>query len=316
MDEILRAMCESKGVFLRSEAEDLGHDQRSLKRQLQEGTWHRVRHGAYTFGDIWDCADDRTRHSILARAAYRTSRTGVALSHRSAVLEHTSSFWDLDLSEVDLTRLDGRSGRREAGVRQHRGKVLDGDIVTVNGVRATSPTRAALELTTVADTERSLVVVNGLLHSGLCTPEGLCERYAQMDHWPNTLGTDLVLRLADSRIESVGETRTFHLCWKHGVPAPEPQFRIFDDRGALIGRVDFAWPAYGVFLEFDGLSKYTKYLRDGESPADAVIREKKREDLIRGITGWRCIRITWADLANPSATAARILRELAWQQSA
>jgi len=316
MDEILRVMCESKGVFLRSEAEDLGHDQRSLKRQLQAGTWHRVRHGAYTFGDIWDSADERARHAILARAAYRTSRTGVALSHVSAVLEHTDSFWDLDLSEVDLTRLDGRSGRREAGVRQHRGKVLSGDIVTVNGVQATSPTRAALELTSVTDTVRSLIVINGLLHAGVCTPEGLSERYSLMDNWPNTLGTDLVLRLADPRIESPGETRTFYLCWKHGVPAPEPQFRIFDDRGTLIGRVDFAWPAYRVFLEFDGLSKYTKYLRDGETPADAVIREKKREDLIRGITGWRCIRITWADLANPRATAARILRELAWEQSA
>lgn len=316
MDDFLRATCERSGVFLRREAEELGHDQRSVRQHLSEGTWHRVRHGAYTFGDIWGSADERARHAILARAAYRTSRTGVALSHVSAVLEHTSSFWDLDLTEVDLTRIDGRSGRREAGIRQHRGKVLDGDIVTINGVQATSPTRAALELTTVADTERSLVVVNGLLHSGLCTMEGLSERYAQMDHWPNTLGTDLVLRLADPRIESVGETRTFHLCWRHGVPAPEPQHRIIDARGTIVGRVDFAWPVQGVFLEFDGISKYTKFLREGESPADAVVREKKREDLIRGITGWRCIRITWADLARPEATAARILRELALRESA
>jgi hypothetical protein len=316
MNDKLRATCESKGVFLRREAEVLGYDQRALRIQLQTGLWHRVRHGAYTFGDIWNAADQRQRHRILARAAYRTARTAVALSHASAVLEHTDSFWGLDLSEVDLTRLDGKSGRREAGLRQHRGKLLDGDVIEVDGVQTTSPTRAALELTTVANTEQSLVVVNGLLHSGLCTLDGLIERYSSMDKWPNTLGTDLVLRLADRKIESVGETRTFYLCWKFGVPAPTPQLRVLDDRGLLRGRVDFAWPAYGVFLEFDGLGKYIKYLRDGETPADAVIREKKREDLIRSLTGWRCIRLTWADLSQPDATAARILRELSWRKSA
>ena len=36
-------------------------------------------------------------------------------------------------------------------------------------------------------------------------------RYAAMAQWPNTLITDLVLRLADGRSESVGETRARYL---------------------------------------------------------------------------------------------------------
>ena len=44
--------------------------------------------------------------------------------------------------------------------------------------------------------------------------------------------------------------------------------------------MDFAWPEFGVFLEFDGKEKYTKYLKEGESVVDAVLREKKREELI------------------------------------
>jgi len=42
-----------------------------------------------------------------------------------------------------------------------------------------------------------------------------------------------------------------------------------------------------------------------------VFREKKREDLIRAVTGWRCIRITWIDLEHPERTAARIRAVLA-----
>ena len=41
-----------------------------------------------------------------------------------------------------------------------------------------------------------------------------------------------------------------------------------------------------------------------------MLREKHREELICGLTGWRCIRIVWADLYHPERTAARILATL------
>ena len=47
-----------------------------------------------------------------------------------------------------------------------------------------------------------------------------------MTQWPDTLTTDLVLRLADGRSESVGETRIRYLCWAMGLPAPEVNYPI------------------------------------------------------------------------------------------
>ena len=35
------------------------------------------------------------------------------------------------------------------------------------------------------------------------------------------------------------------------------------------------------------------------------------EDLVRELTGWICIRVTWADLADPARLAARIRAALA-----
>ena len=183
---------------------------------------------------------------------------------------------------------------------------MDGDVVTRNGVEVMHPTRTALEVSTVAPTEAALCVVNDFLHRRLTTMPLLRNRYEPMDRWPNTLATDLVLRLADARMESVGETRTYFMCWRNGLPAPVPQFEVFDDAGLLIGRVDFAWPEHGVFLEFDGLVKYRTPLREGETPSEVVIREKLREERICEATGWRCIRVTWADLARPELLAARI----------
>ena len=44
----------------------------------------------------------------------------------------------------------------------------------------------------------------------------------------------------------------------------------------------------------------------GETLADYLMREKKREERICQETGWICIRIMWADLEDPQATARRI----------
>lgn len=310
MDGRLKQLCDEHGAFLRRDALRLGYDDRMIEALIRVGEWHRVRRGAYTLAPLWANADARQRHAILARAAHRAARSKAVLSHTSAVLEHTDQYWGLDLDEVHLTRLDGRAGRREAGIRQHRGKVIAGDVIGVNGVSAMSVVRSALELTTITDVERSLVVINGLLHAKACTREELLSRYEGMASWPHTLTTELTLRIADPRISSVGESRTEYLLWSQGLPYAEPQYPVHDRNGEIVAYLDFAWPALKCWLEFDGKAKYTEYARPGEDPGDVVVREKKREDLVRRLTGWRCIRITWFDLSTPERTAAMIRREL------
>lgn len=306
----MRNICQEKGVFLRAEAIGVGYDDRALARLRRGGEVRRVSHGAYTFADLWEAADERTRHGWLARAAYRTAKADVALSHVSGVLEHTTAHWGLDLSAAHLTRLDGHAGRRGRGSHQHRGRILEGDVVKVNGVQATAPVRACLELTTVAGVEASLVSVNAMLNAEKCTLPELRARYERsIEYWPSTLATDLVLRLADPRISSVGETRSFHLLWRSGFPAPIPQYEVRDERGRVVAIVDFAWPELGIFLEFDGKVKYQALLKEGEDPGDVVVREKRREDLVRRLTGWKCLRLVWADLEKPERTVAWLRRE-------
>jgi hypothetical protein len=279
---------------------------------VRSGAWHRLRHGAYVSGAVWEALDPGQRHRLLTRAVLQTAQASAVASHRSAVVEHTGRWWDLDLSEVDLTRVDARSGRREAGVRQHRGLLTSEDIEVVNGIGVTSATRTALDITTMTDVEHSLVVVDALINEGKTSRESMARRYAQgMQVWPRTLTTDLVMRLADGRSESPGESRSRYLFWQQGLPAPELQFEFRDSRGMLLGISDFAWPGHGVFGEFDGKVKYSSLLREGESPADAVVREKLREQRIVEETGWSVVRLVWSDLYRPEETAERIRRLLA-----
>jgi hypothetical protein len=309
-DDPRRARVTLRGQYIAD-----GYTDRALARLVADGSLARVRRGAYVAGSVWRQLDEAGRHSVRARAVLLQASTKVSLSHTTGLIEYDVPTWGLELDEIHLTRHDRRAGRREAGVRQHRGALLPGDVVLRNGVSVMSPTRLGLESTTMAGAEVSLAVINHLLHAELTTRALLEERYLPMDRWPRTLTTDLVLRLADPRIESIGETRTFYLCFNRRLPMPEPQYPIRDASGRVIARVDFAWPELGVFLEFDGKVKYEKLLKEGERASDVVLREKRREELICRLTGWRCIRLTWADLENPERTAA-ILREALRQAAA
>ena len=306
MEAQLRALVAQHGVFLRKEALAADYHDRAIALLVRSGAWIRVRRGAYVFGEPWSELTDNQRYAVRCRAAVRQANTRVILSHISGANEYGAPLWECDLSTVHLTRTDERAGRAEAGIVQHRGVLADGDVVARNGREVMSATRCALELTLMLDVEHALVEIDFLLHEGFTTIEELSARYESMAHWPRSLATDLVLRLADGRSESVGETRARFLCWAQHLPAPIPNHPILDEHGVEVARVDLAWPELGVFLEFDGKVKYTERRREGESVVDCVLREKQRESRICELTGWRCIRIVWADLYKPAETAGRI----------
>jgi hypothetical protein len=293
-------------VVLRREALAAGYDDRAIRRLVKSGTWQRVRHGAYVPTDVWGAVSPQSQHRLLARAVLKVAHHSAVLSHVTAAVELGAPTWGVDLSSVHLTRRDGQTGRQEAGVIRHVGALADGEVIEANGAPVTNGTRAALEATTVASLESALVIVNGLLFGMRTTLEKLREAAPTMQYWPNSLTTRLVLALADPRISSAGESRLYYLLWKARLPLPTPQVYVTGLSAAFRAYVDFAWPELGVFLEFDGREKYVRFRRDGETLEQYLLREKRREELICQLTGWVCIRITWADLAHPARTASRI----------
>lgn len=298
-------------VWLRRDAIAAGYSDRVIARKCRQDEWHRVRRGAYVSAQLWAGLSAADRHRVLCRAVLLTAHPSSVLSHVSAAIERGAPVWGFDLSQVHLTRTDGKAGRREAGLIHHRGRLGVDETEFVNGVPVVRAARVAAEVCTIAGVEKSLIVVNGLLHLRQTTAEEFASETGRTRYWPHSLTTELVLRLCDPRIESAGESRSSYLFWTQHLPRPEPQLEIFDEAGLSLGRVDFAWPEHGVFLEFDGREKYWRYRREHESLEDFLLREKRREELICQVTGWVCIRITWADLQRPGLTSSRIRKILA-----
>lgn len=234
----------------------------------------------------------------------------MALTHVSNAVERGVPVWNLPLDEVHTTRTDGKGARREAGVVHHVGILREEDVEVVNGVRVSVSARCAVEVSSVATIEPTLVVVNAMLHLQLIDEGQLRAAVADLKTWPATISNHLLLHLVDGRMSSVAETRTSYLCHTQRLPRPEPQVTVHDEFGNLLGIVDFLWRSFGVFLEFDGKIKYERFRRPGETLDEYLMREKRREERICQATGWVCIRISWADLEHPLATAQRIRRLL------
>jgi hypothetical protein len=299
------------GIFLRRDALALGYDDRRLRGMLRAGALHRIRHGAYIPAETWAALDATGRHRAAARAVLRTAHPTAVLSHASSVLEHDAPTWDVDLSAVHLTRTDGAAGRREAGVVHHCGALHHDEVMTRHLLPVTSPGRALIELTTHASVEASLVSANWLLQQGVTSAAELDGHLQRFQRWPGSLTSDLVVRLSDPRNAWPGEARLSHLLWREHLPRPSPQYEVYDESGRLVAILDFALPGFGVFIEFDGMLKYTRLRREGETMEDVILREKRREELVCVLTGWVCIRVTWEDLGRPSLTARRIRAVLA-----
>ena len=116
-------------IMLRKTLVAQGWKDRALARMVRDGVWAKPRHGAYVDGSAWRAADDIGRHEIAARAVLAQANCELVLSHLTAASVWDLSFWDLVPNSVHGTRRDGRCGRSEAGVTQHRGVLLPEDLV-------------------------------------------------------------------------------------------------------------------------------------------------------------------------------------------
>lgn len=309
---ILEHLLAERGFFSRGEAVDAGTSDAALAAGLRAGVWVRFCHGYYTDARRWRGLDAVGRHLLRGDAALHQLGEAVALSHVTGSLVHGLDVWGVDLSKAHVTRLDGGTGRRNNGLVHHHGSAGADDTQTVGDRRVLSPVRCAMETAASSDGESGLVVLDSLLRSGLCSPEQLRREFAEKRHWPGTLALQLLVRMAHPGAASVGESRTRWLLRCAGLPEPVLQYEV--RRGdAVVATCDMAWPQLGVILEFDGRYKYHRFLAPGATPGDAVFAEKQREDLIRELTGFLVVRVTWSDLDRPNVVAQRVREAFARQ---
>ncbi|WP_447643443.1 type IV toxin-antitoxin system AbiEi family antitoxin domain-containing protein [Nocardioides zeae] len=219
MHSRLRALDAEQGYFLTRDALALGYTAASFYRAKRAGQVVPIRHGTYALPDSWARLTEAQRHLVRLRASLERATARHVASHTSAVLLHTEGHWGLDLSHVHLTNPLRRAERRESGLTHHRATLPEEHVTEVGGLPTVVPARAAVELSTLVDTERTLVVMDSLRREGRTTKPELDAMIATACAWPGTLHTALAGRLASPLSGSVGESRTMYAFFRGGVPA-------------------------------------------------------------------------------------------------
>jgi hypothetical protein len=297
-------------TFLRREAVAAGYNDADLRRACRDGIMVRVRQGAYAPAAVWAAADDVRRHQLRAHAVLRTHASGIALSHTSAAVEHGLRVHRLNLDKVHVVCLDRKVARTTPDIVYHDGSRHEDFVVPVEGRPCVAPVRAGLEAASLCDVASGLVLLDSLIDLRKGTLDELHRSFAGFTRVPGSRKLQITVRLTRKGSQSVGESLGRHVMFRQGLPAPRLQYEVRDASGNLIGICDYAWPGYGLLGEFDGMSKYGRLRKEGETPGQAVEREKVREDKLRETTQFLMIRITWRELFDERRLGYRIRTQL------
>jgi hypothetical protein len=222
---------------------------------------------------------------------------GVASRHVAGVL--------LDLDAVglrgpDVTVPPECSGRRP-GVRR---RLLDPErVIDVGEFRCTDALQTLVDLAVTLDDDAWEQALESALRKRLTTVGALYDASAK------ARGADLVRRVLARRphgaapTESLLETLMVQLARTvEGLPPPVRQYRVVDEHGEFVARVDLAWPEFGLFIELDGQH------HRGQPVYDA-----RRETAVVAATGWLCGRFTWTEVVRYARSTARRLAALVAQ---
>lgn len=293
--------------------------ERTLQRRARSGALTRLRRGVFAEPAELEAAKRRRRELARIDAVVGTRRSRVVLSHESA-----ATVWGLPRighppDSVELVDARGTRPRSMNGVAWRRTpfdrtEVVERDGYLVTGLLQTFADIACDRgfLSAVAGLDAAvgaslrsdaLIVVPGV------SAEAIAERLRAFGRRKGVRAADRALDFADARSESVGESLSRAQMHLLGFPPPELQVR-FDRAEGGFDRVDFDWPDFGAFGEFDGDLKYLdpRY-RAGRTADEVVLAEKKRDQRITLRHRRRGAHWDWSIARHPQRLDA-VLRDL------
>lgn len=291
-----------------------GRTSQDLRRAVDEGKLIRIRRGAYAASASQDA---RERHLRLIDATLPGLREAV-LSHNSAAVVHGLEVPHQIPSRIEVirTRATRGGGKRNALVHTRILQLAPEDVTVVNGLLVTSRARTVVDLARGLAFDAAVILLDAALRDPVEAGEESTEQRAAIEEvvrrcggLPGIKTARDALAFADGRAESPLESRSRLMIWRHHLPMPVLQRKVFDEHGHLLARLDFAWEEEMVYGECDGKVKYGVLLVPGQSASDVVMQEKRRANDLAAL-GWREVRWDDHDVKYPAVLCRRILTAL------
>jgi very-short-patch-repair endonuclease len=282
-----------RGPFRGTEALSLGLLSRD---QLYGRRFSRV------FPDVYAPADLTLDLAARSRAAYLLvrDRAGVLAGYSAAQLLGA----DCAPRNAPAEVLVPVFVRKQPGLRVVYGPAADAEPAVADGCRVTAPLRTAWDLARRLPLVEAVVAVDSLARAGGFAPEALLDLRSAHPGAKGSRRLDEIVRLADSRAESPPETRLRVALVRAGLPTPEVRYRVEDEYGYVLARLDLAYPEVKLAIEYDGAAHLDPR---------RTLRDRERDAILAGY-GWETRRLGTGDLDVLPQTIERI-RNLLVQRS-
>jgi len=168
------------------------------------------------------------------------------------------------------------------------------------GFKTTSLVRTLSDLSRDLSLTETVVVADMALHAGLI-------HRAELSEWvgrrAGRKGVGLMRQLLDfseAAAESPMETRLRMLLVLQGLPRPEVQVTVRDERGSFLGRPDLYYREHRLGLEYDG-----------DTHRASLVDDNRRQNRLL-LANVRLLRFTGADvLRRPDSVVAQVRNALA-----
>ncbi|MCM3658141.1 hypothetical protein M3147_12865 [Agromyces mediolanus] len=282
---------------------------RTLERDASDGRIHRIRPGVFGARTAWAEASDRRRAILRTAAVVGTRRDRAVLSHESAAL-----LWGLPRlgrwpEAVELADARGTTPRSRNGVVWRRTRFDPDEVVEIDGFLVTGLGQTLIDIARTRDFVGAVVALDAGVSTFLWNDDrvvargagrgALLHRLDRVGSARGVRGARRAVAFADGRSESPGESLSRARMHELGFPPPRLQVEFPRDSGGF-DRVDFDWPEFGLFGEFDGDAKYLDArMRAGRPIERVILAEKKRAERITRRWGRREVRWDWRTAWSP-----------------
>jgi len=271
-----------------------GLNANAVRHRLRTGRLHRLGNGVYAVGRPQISREGRWMAALLGCGPR------AVLSHATAAV-----LWRIReprAGEPIHVSVPPGGVRPRAGVRVHRGRWPDGEVVTRHGIRVFTPSSVLLQRAATVPARRLEREINVADALELVTPDAL-RRAA--DGFARRTGVTALRAVLDRHTftltDSELERMFLPLAARAGLPRPLTRRRVNGFR------VDFFWPALGLVVETDGL----RYHRTPAQQARDLVRDQTHK-----AAGLEPLRFTHWQVAREQRWVVDTVRSIAAQRVA
>ncbi len=259
-----------------------------ITQRLQSGRWRCPIPGVYVVAGAPASWEQDAMVALLA------SPDGSVLSHLTA-----AAIYELgDPSPVPhLTVAKSASGRfRNAVVHRSRQALDPRDRTQVGPFLCTTPARTLVDCAALVGYQALCEMLDRALCRGLASADAVRAAAARASAAKGRKGQANLKRALEvwvpgPRPHSVREMEMVRLVTSWGLPMPERQMVIRDERGRFVAQVDLGWRQERIALEYDGAEFHT--------PRTAAA-DRRRQGRVEA-QGYRVIRVRKEDVRPPAA---------------